>query len=63
MIPARRDPRRDLSHIHEVDLHDPDEIEEFVAHSYYDYQQWQAAGLHPYVGETTLQLHRPEAAV
>ena len=45
---------RDLSTIHEVDLHDDSQIQEFVSHSWYDYQGGKDAGLHPYAGETTL---------
>jgi hydrogenase large subunit len=45
---------RDLGTIHEVDLHDDSQIQEFVAHSWYDYQGGNDAGLHPYSGETAL---------
>ncbi len=45
---------RDLSTIHDVDLHDDSQIQEFVAHSWYDYSGGKDAGLHPYAGETTL---------
>jgi hydrogenase large subunit len=45
---------RDLGTIHEVDLHDDSQIQEFVAHSWYDYQDGNDAGLHPYAGETAL---------
>jgi hydrogenase large subunit len=44
---------RDLGTIHEVDLHDDSQIQEFVSHSWYDYQGGKDQGLHPYVGETT----------
>ncbi len=43
---------RDLSVIHPVDLEAPDEIQEFVAHAWYDYQGGSDRGLHPYAGET-----------
>jgi len=39
---------RDLSHIEEVDLHDPAQIEEYVSHAYYDYGGGKDRGLHPY---------------
>ncbi len=44
---------RDLSKIHEVDLHDDSQIQEFVSHSWYDYEGGKDKGLHPYAGETT----------
>jgi hydrogenase large subunit len=50
---------RDLSAIHPVDMNAPDEIEEFVAHSWYDYSAGKEKGLHPYVGETNLDYTGP----
>src|SRR5512144_1251505 len=38
---------RDLSKIHEVDLNAENEIQEFVAHSWYDYSVGKDKGLHP----------------
>jgi len=51
---------RDLSTIHEVDLDSPDEIQEFVAHSWYDYEGGNDKGLHPYDGETKFNYDGPE---
>ena len=51
---------RDLSTIHEIDLDSPDEIQEFVAHSWYDYEGGSNAGLHPYDGETKFAYDGPE---
>ena len=51
---------RDLSTIHEVDLDSPDEIQEFVAHSWYDYEGGNEKGLHPYDGETKFNYDGPE---
>ncbi len=51
---------RDLSNIQPVDLDSPDEIQEFVAHSWYDYESGKTAGLHPYAGETTFNYDGPE---
>jgi hydrogenase large subunit len=51
---------RDLSKIHEVDLDAADEINEYVAHSWYDYSAGKEAGLHPYDGETTLNYTGPQ---
>ena len=51
---------RDLSTLHEVDLHDPSQIQEFVAHGWYDYTDGKNAGLHPYDGETRLNYTGPQ---
>ncbi|MBK5963145.1 hydrogenase 2 large subunit [Thiocystis minor] len=45
---------RDLRKVHELDLDARDQIEEYVAHSWYRYQDGNAQGLHPYAGETAL---------
>jgi len=50
---------RDLSTIHPVDMNAPEEIQEFVGHSYYDYSSGKQAGLHPYDGETNLNYSGP----
>jgi hydrogenase large subunit len=51
---------RDLSTVHEVDLHDPTQIQEFVAHAWYDYSGGREQGLHPYDGETKLAYTGPK---
>jgi hydrogenase large subunit len=51
---------RDLSRIHPVDLNADDQIQEFVAHSWYDYSAGKDKGLHPYKGETTLHYTGPK---
>jgi hydrogenase large subunit len=51
---------RDLTKIHEVDLNAENEIQEFVAHSWYDYSVGKDKGLHPYVGETKLNYTGPK---
>jgi len=51
---------RDLSKIHEVDLNAENEIQEFVAHSWYDYSLGKDKGLHPYVGETKFNYTGPK---
>jgi hydrogenase large subunit len=51
---------RDLSKIHPVDLNDPEQIKEFIAHSYYDYSSGKDVGLHPYDGETNLNYSGPK---
>jgi hydrogenase large subunit len=50
---------RDLSTVHEIDVHAPDEIQEYVAHSWYDYSTGKQSGLHPYDGETALNYTGP----
>jgi len=51
---------RDLSTIQEIDLDDPGQVQEFVAHSYYDYEGGKETGLHPYDGETKFNYDGPE---
>ena len=51
---------RDLSTIHEIDLDDPGQVQEFVAHSWYDYAGGKDTGLHPYDGETKFNYDGPE---
>ncbi|MEP6548926.1 MAG: nickel-dependent hydrogenase large subunit [Gammaproteobacteria bacterium] len=51
---------RDLSHIHEIDLEAEQDIQEFVAHSWYDYSGGKEQGLHPYQGETHLNYTGPK---
>jgi len=51
---------RDLSKIHDVDLNADDQIQEYVAHSWYDYRGGKEQGLHPYKGETTLNYSGPK---
>lgn len=41
----------DLSKIHEVDVKDPDQVQEFVTHSWYKYAD-ETQGLHPWDGVT-----------
>lgn len=50
---------RDLSTVHDIDLHDPSQIQEYVQHSWYDYDEGNDKGLHPYAGETNLNYTGP----
>lgn len=59
LIPPGAILNRDLSTVHDVDLQAPGEIQEYVAHSWYDYSTGKANGLHPYTGETTLNYDGP----
>jgi len=45
---------RDLSTVHDIDMRDPAQVQEFVSHSWYDYQGGRDQGLHPWDGETAL---------
>ena len=60
MIPRGAILDRNLSEIHEVDLHNPGEVQEFVAHSWYDYAAGKEVGRHPYDGETSLNYTGPK---
>jgi hydrogenase large subunit len=59
LIPSGAILNRDLSTIHDVDMNAADEIQEYVAHSWYDYADGKSAGLHPYDGETSLHYNGP----
>lgn len=51
---------RDISTVHDLDLDDADQIQEYVSHSWYDYEEGKDKGLHPYDGETTLNYDGPQ---
>ena len=51
---------RDLTKIQDIDLYAVDQIQEFVAHSWYRYGAGKDAGLHPYQGETDLNYSGPK---
>lgn len=50
---------RDLSQIHALDFNAPDQIQEYVSHSWYNYSGGKNQGLHPYDGETELNYTGP----
>jgi hydrogenase large subunit len=60
LIPSGVILNRDLSHIEPIDLSDPQQVQEFAAHSWYDYSDGKDKGLHPYAGETTLAYSGPK---
>jgi hydrogenase large subunit len=60
LIPGGAILNRDLSTIHEVDMNAEDEIQESIAHSFYDYSQGKDSSLHPYDGETSLNYTGPK---
>jgi len=49
----------DLTTVHPVDADSPDEIQEFIYHSWYEYSKGNTNGLHPYEGETNLNYTGP----
>jgi hydrogenase large subunit len=51
---------RNLAEVHEVDLKDPAQVQEFVSHSWYDYTAGKDTGLHPWDGETAFHYTGPE---
>jgi len=59
LIPSGAILNRDLSTIHDVDMNAADEIQEYVARSWYDYDGGKDEGLHPYDGETSLNYSGP----
>ena len=59
LIPSGAILNRDLTTIHDVDMNAADEIQEYVARSWYDYQGGKQEGLHPYDGETSLNYSGP----
>lgn len=59
MFPAGIILDRDLGTVHPVDLSDAAEVQEFAAHSWYDYGAGRKAGLHPWAGETKLAYDGP----
>ncbi|MFI5399928.1 MAG: nickel-dependent hydrogenase large subunit [SAR324 cluster bacterium] len=52
--------KRDLSQVVPVDGTSPDEIQEYIAHSWYTYTDGDQAGRHPWQGETTLHYTGPK---
>ncbi len=51
---------RDLSKVYEVDTSDPDQVKEFISHSWYNYSDGREAGKHPWAGETKLNYTGPK---
>jgi len=60
LIPSGVILNRDLTTIHDVDVNAADQIQEYVAHSWYDYSGGKDKGLHPYDGETNLNYTGPK---
>jgi hydrogenase large subunit len=51
---------RDLSAVHPVNARDAQEIKEYIAHSWYSYEGGDAAGIHPWAGETKINYSGPQ---
>jgi hydrogenase large subunit len=51
---------RDLGKVHEVDGTSAEQVQEFISHSWYEYSDDDAAGKHPWVGETKLKYTGPK---
>jgi hydrogenase large subunit len=51
---------RDLSKIYDVDGHDPRQIQEGIAHSWYEYSDGNDAAKHPWDGETKFNYTGPK---
>ncbi len=51
---------KDLSRIHEVDLKKDDEVQEFITHSWYEYEEGNDKGLHPWKGESKVKYTGPK---
>lgn len=59
-FPAGAILNKDLSRIHEVDLRNDSEVQEFIPHSWYEYAGGDGVGLHPWKGETKLNYTGPK---
>jgi hydrogenase large subunit len=51
---------RNLNEVHEVNGRNAEEIKEYIAHSWYSYSRGDAAGLHPWDGETEFNFTGPK---
>lgn len=60
LIPRVFIANRDLSSITEPDPRDMERMQEFIAHSWYQYGTGDSAGLHPWEGETKLNYTGPQ---
>jgi hydrogenase large subunit len=59
-LPAGVILNRDLTRLYPVDLNAEDQVQEFIAHSWYEYSGGKDKGLHPYDGETRLNYTGPK---
>ena len=61
LIPQGAILERDLSTVYSVDPQAPEQIQEFVSHSWYEYASGKDVPLHPYDGETSPKYTGPSA--
>src|SRR3974390_178751 len=52
---------RDLSHVYPVNAKDSEEIKEYIASSWYTYDDGDNVGVHPWAGETKIKYAGPKA--
>jgi len=50
---------RNLNEVHEVDGSDPDQVKEYISHSWYEYSDGNEVGKHPWEGETKFNYTGP----
>lgn len=51
---------RNLNEVHEVDCSDPEQIKEYISHSWYNYSDGNEVGKHPWEGETEFNYTGPK---
>lgn len=51
---------KDISKVYDVDLRKDDEIQEFINHSWYEYEGGDKTGLHPWKGESKVKYTGPK---
>lgn len=51
---------KDLSNVMDVDVRKDDEVQEFITHSWYEYNGGDAQGLHPWKGESKIKYTGPK---
>jgi hydrogenase large subunit len=51
---------KDISKIYEVDLRKDDEVQEFITRSWYEYEEGDDKGLHPWKGESKINYTGPK---
>ncbi len=51
---------KDISKVYDVDLRGPEEVQEFISHSWYEYAGGKDVGLHPWKGESKIRYTGPK---
>lgn len=59
-FPAGAILNKDLNKVHEVNMREDSEIQEFITKSWYEYEGGDKVGLHPWKGETKLKYTGPQ---